>query len=57
MPKKNNKSIEEEILENRKTKKEEQENIEVDIVKPKLKHRVFSFNKTFDNLKIKYLNT
>ena len=54
MPKKNNKSIEEEILENRKTKKEEQENIEVDIVKPKLKHRVFSFNKTFDNLKIKY---
>ena len=54
MPKKKNKSIEEEILENRKTKKEEQENIEVDIVKPKLKHRVFSFNKTFDNLKIKY---
>ena len=49
--KKQKKSIEEEILENRKERKETEEEIEV--VKPKVTNRK-KFSKKFDDLKIKY---
>ena len=50
--KKRNKSIEKEILDNRKNKVKEE--IDIDVINPNLNTKLFNFSKKFDNLKIKY---